>query len=194
LTHPDLPAPPRAGSVLLVTGASGGVGVAAVMLGKSMGLTVVALSRSREKGARLMQLGADVALDPQDADLRKSYKAAVSKPVDLAVDSVAGPLFIQVVGLMGYGGRISVVGRSAGAVPEFNTGTLFFRRLRVGGVAVGDYTAEQARETWKELVARMAAMGRRPVIDRVFGFEQAPQAFARLAEGPMGKVVVRVAG
>src|SRR5260370_308793 len=60
----DPPAPPRAGSVLLVTGASGGVGVAAVLLGKSMDLTVVALSRSAENGARLRALGADFVFDP----------------------------------------------------------------------------------------------------------------------------------
>src|SRR5579883_2748796 len=59
----DPPAPPRQGAVLLITGASGGVGVASVLLGKSMGLTVVGLSRSAGKGERLRQLGADLVLD-----------------------------------------------------------------------------------------------------------------------------------
>src|SRR5579863_2191680 len=72
----DPPAPPRAGSVLLVTGASGGVGTASVQLGKSMGLTVVALSRSEEKRAGLIKLGADFAFDPADPNLRKAVLAA----------------------------------------------------------------------------------------------------------------------
>jgi NADPH2:quinone reductase len=188
----DPPEPPPAGSVLLVTGASGGVGVATVLLGKSMGLFVTALSRSESKRKTLQQLGADLALDPADPNLKKHFKSAAPRPADIAVDNVAGPLFNQVIAMMGYKGRISVVGRSGGAVPDFNTGTLFFRRLRVGGVAVGDYTAQEAQDAWKQILARLAAMGRKPVVDRVFPFEQALAAFHRLAEGPMGKVLVQV--
>jgi NADPH:quinone reductase len=189
------PAQPAAGSVLLVTGASGGVGVASVLLGKSMGLTVVALSRSGTKAERLRELGADWVFDPTDPDMRD--KVAVSlerRKVDLAVDNVGGALFPQVVALLGYGGRISVVGRSAGPVPEFNTGTLFFRRNRIGGVAVGDYTAETAQAAWKEILRHLARTGQRPVVDGVFEFDQTLKAFERLAEGPMGKVIVRVSG
>jgi NADPH2:quinone reductase len=189
----DPPAPPRAGSVLLVTGASGGVGVASVLLGKSMGLTVVALSRSAQKGAKLKELGADFVFDPTDANLRKSAATAIEpKKVDLVVDNVGGALFNQVVALLGYGGKISVVGRSAGAVPEFNTATLFFRRNRIGGVAVGDYTPETAQLAWKEITDRLERTGRRPVVDSIFPFEEAKAAFGRLDQGPMGKVLVKV--
>lgn len=188
-------APPKAGSVVLVTGASGGVGVATVLLGKSMGLTVVGLSRSAEKGEKLKELGADAVFSPDDRDLRTKVTAAIApKRVDIAVDSIGGALFAQVVAMLGYGGKISVVGRSGGPVPEFNTGTLFFRRNRIGGVAVNDYTPESAQIVWKEIVQRLGAGGKRPVVDRVFPFDDVKDAFARLAEGPMGKVVVRVAG
>jgi len=188
-------APPAAGSVLLVTGASGGVGVASVLLGKSMGLTVVGLSRSGAKADKLKDLGADAVFSPQDREMRGKVMAAIApRKVDLVVDNVAGPLFAQVVAMLGYGGKISVVGRSDGAVPDFNTGTLFFRRNRIGGVAVADYTPEGAQAVWTEIVRRMAEGGKRPVVDRVFPFEQVPEAFGRLAEGPMGKVVVRIAG
>ncbi len=186
-------APPPKDSVLLVTGASGGVGVASVLLGKSMGLTVVALSRSREKGERLKQLGADFVFDPTAPGLRKSVQAALTpRGVDIVVDNVGGPLFNEVIGMLGYGGRISVVGRSGGPVPEFNTASLFFRRNRIGGVAVADYTLESAQETWQEIVSRLDSLGKRPVIDHVFDFEEVPAAFGRLAQGPMGKVLVKV--
>lgn len=194
LTHwSDPPAPPPAASVLLVTGASGGVGVASVLLGKSMGLIVVALSRSAQKGARLKELGADFVFDPADANMRKNVATAIApKKVDLVVDSVAGPLFNQVIALLGYGGKISVVGRSGGAVPDFNTATLFFRRNRIGGVAVSDYTPENAQEDFREITRRLEQTGKRPVVDSVFPFEDVKAAFARLDQGPMGKVLVKV--
>jgi len=189
----DPPAPPPAGSVLLVTGASGGVGTASVQLGKSMGLTVVALTRSPEKGAKLRELGADFVFDPADPNLRKAALAAIApKKVDLVIDSVGGPLFNQLIAMLGQGGRISVVGRSAGEVPSFNTASLFFRRNRIGGVAVSDFSAESAQAAWKEITARLNATGQKPVIDHVFAFDDVKQAFARLAQGPMGKVLVRV--
>ncbi len=189
----DPPAPPASGSVLLVTGASGGVGTASVQLGKSMGLTVVALSRSAEKGAKLRELGADFVFNPSDPALRKQVMTAIApKKVDIAVDNVGDALFNQVIAMLGYGGRISVVGRSGGAVPEFNTASLFFRRNRIGGVAVSDYTAESAQTAWKQIVERLNAIGQRPVVDHVYPFEDVKAAFQRLAEGPMGKVLVRV--
>lgn len=184
---------PPQGQALLVTGASGGVGVASVLLGKSMGLTVVALSRSADKSKRLLELGADFVFDPSSPSLRKDILAALDpRKVDLVVDSVGGALFNQVIATLGYAGRISVVGRSAGPVPEFNTATLFFRRNRIGGVSVGDYTPEGSQAAWAEIVRRLEAIARRPVVDQVFAFERVKDAFKRLAEGPMGKVLVRV--
>jgi NADPH2:quinone reductase len=73
----DPPAPPEAGQTLLVTGASGGVGVASVLLGKSMGLTVAALSRSAEKSARLKELGADFVFNPGEPGVRKRITDAL---------------------------------------------------------------------------------------------------------------------
>jgi NADPH:quinone reductase len=191
----DPPTPPREGSVLLVTGASGGVGAASVLLGKSMGLTVVGLSRSAEKGEKLKQLGADFVFSPENKSMRKEVLTAIApKRVDIAVDNVGGSLFNEVIAMLGQGGRISCVGRSGGPVPEFNTATLFFRRNRIGGVSVGDYTPEGAQAAWKQIVSRLDAIGKRPVVDNVFPFEDVKKAFARLAQGPMGKVLVKVAG
>jgi NADPH2:quinone reductase len=189
-SHP--PAPPQTGSVLLVTGASGGVGVASVLLGKSMGLTVVALSRSAEKGGRLKNLGADFVFDPADKNVVKSVAAAIGpKKVDLAVDNVGGPLLNQVIAMLRYGGRVSIVGRSGGVVPEFNTATLLFRRNRIGGVSVEDYSTQEAHAAWMEIVARLRAIGQRPQIDTIVPFEDVKRGFERLAQGPMGKVLVR---
>lgn len=188
-------APPPAGSVVLITGASGGVGSAAVLLAKSMGATVVALSRGTQKAAQLTALGADFVFDMTSPQLRKQVLAALSpRRVDLVVDSVGGALFNDLVALLGYAGRISVVGRSGGPVPEFNSAGLLFRRNRIGGVSVGDYRAPQARADWAEIVRRLDSAGRRPPVDGVYPFAEVKAAFARLALGPMGKVVIQVAG
>lgn len=190
----DPPAPPAKQSVLLVTGASGGVGTASVLLGKSMDLVVVSLSRDAEKRTKLKTLGADFGFDPEDGNLVRSIAAAISsRKVDLAIDCVGGSLFTQVIAVLGYGGRVSIVGRSGGPVPQFNTATLLFRRIRIGGVSVGDYTAQSAQAAWKEIVGRLEAVGQRPQIDSIVPFEAVKMGFARLAQGPMGKVLVRVA-
>jgi NADPH2:quinone reductase len=190
----DPAAPPPPSSVLVVTGASGGVGVATVQLGKSMRLITLALSRSATKRAKLHELGADYTFDPAEKTLTEAVKEAISpKQVDLVVDTVGGSLLMPAIKLLGYGGRVSVVGSSAGPVPQFNTASLFFRRIRIGGVAVGDYSASAARAAWDEIVRRLNQTGQRPQVDSIVSFEEVQQGFQRLKEGPMGKVLVRVA-
>jgi NADPH2:quinone reductase len=113
-----------------------------------------------------------------------------AKTIDLLIDSVGGALFPGLIPLLGYGGRISVVGRSGGSVPDFNTATLLFRRIRVGGVSVGDYSPSEAQAIWIEIVGRLDAVGRRPLIDSIVPFDKVHVGFSRLASGPMGKVLV----
>jgi NADPH:quinone reductase len=180
-------------SVILITGASGGVGVAGIQLAKSLGHTVVALSRHPAKQQKLLQIGADHALDPAEADWPKKLKTILSpRRVDLAIDNIAGSLFPQVIETLGENGRVSVVGRLAGPVPQFNTASLFFRRLKIGGVHVGSYTRPQAQAAWQDVVKILAKTGARPLVDHLFDFDQIPQAFERLSQGPLGKVLVRI--
>lgn len=184
----DLPAQ----AVVLISGASGGVGVASTQLGVAMGHTVIALSRGTEKHATLQSMGAALALDPGDPQWRKTLAGFLGKrKVDLAIDSVGGTLFPQLIATLGDRGRVSVVGRLAGEVPQFNTATLFFRRVRIGGVAVGAYTNQESRQAWKASLELLNKTGARPLIDQVFPFDQLPAAFERLAKGPMGKVLIR---
>jgi NADPH:quinone reductase len=185
--------PLPASSIVLVTGASGGVGVAAVQLAVAMGMTVVALSRSQEKCERLRQLGANHCFDPEDARWRLALKRALGqRRVDLAIDNIAGKLLPEVIDALDHQGRVSLVGRLAGPVPSFNTATLFFRRIRMGGVAVGANTNAESREGWQQVLGLLAATNARPLVDSVLPFAELPQAFARLAAGPMGKVVLGI--
>jgi NADPH2:quinone reductase len=173
--------------IVLVTGASGGVGVASVQLAKAMGHRVIALSRDAKKSEKLRELGADLVLNPNDQDWTKEAKS-----VDLAVDNIGGPLFNQVLRTLADRGRVSCVGRLAGPVPEFNTAGLFFRRLRIGGVAVGAYTPRESRVAWTMVLKSLERIGATPLVDSVCEFDKLKDAFARLAQGPMGKVLLRV--
>jgi NADPH:quinone reductase len=177
-------------STILVSGASGGVGVAVIQLAHALGHRVMALSRGTQKAAKLRELGAQDVLDANDPAWHKAFKER--NAVDLAIDNVGGENFNRIVNVMAMHGRISVVGRLAGTVPSFNTASLFFRRLRIGGVAVGTYTHAEAHGAWERVLQALAHTGARPVIDRVFPFAEVPAAFVRLAEGPMGKVLVRI--
>jgi NADPH2:quinone reductase len=99
-----------------------------------------------------------------------------------------------VIDTLGQNGRVSCVGRLAGEVPRFNTASLFFRRLRMGGVAVSTYGPGPSRTAWEKIAGLMAGAGCRPVVDEVFAFGRLKEAFARLAAGPMGKVLLAAGG
>lgn len=180
-------------SVVLVSGASGGVGVAVVHLAGAMGHTVIGLSRSPEKSVELLRQGATMALDPTDPSWVRKLKDSLGKRrVDLAIDNIGGELFTQMIDTLGENGRVSCVGRLAGPVPGFNTASLFFRRIQIRGVAVYSYAAAESAAIWPKIVERMKSRDYRPLVDRVFDFENLPDAFDRLRAGPMGKVLIAV--
>jgi NADPH:quinone reductase-like Zn-dependent oxidoreductase len=185
--------PLKPNSVVLITGASGGVGVATVQLATAMGHRVVALSRSDEKQQRLKQLGATFTVNPEDPQWPERVKETLgSGGVNLAVDTIGGKQLPDVIETMGDSGRLSLVGQLGGPVPNFDTGTLFSRWLRIGAMALSLYTPEEHRAAWHDLVAIMAGSEARPLTDSVFPFEELPAAFERLTHGPMGKVVLKV--
>ena len=178
-------------SVTLITGASGGVGVASIHLAKSLGHTVIGLSRSPEKSKKLYDLGADATFDPNETQWRSRLKEFLAgRRVDLAIDNIGGPLFNELLDTLGEHGRISCVGRLAGPVPQLNTASLFFRRIQIRGVAVGAYTALESQQHWNEIVKRLERTGARPIVDSVFEFPKLLEAFERLRSGPMGKVLL----
>jgi NADPH2:quinone reductase len=157
-----------------------------------MGHTVVGLSRDAEKRDKLKSIGMDLALDPTHPQWRTSLKNLLGgRRVNLVIDNIGGPLFPEVLATLGDHGRVSVVGRLAGPVPQFNTSSLLFRRLRIGGVQVGAYSNAESRAAWSEILKLLNKTNARPIVDQVFPFEQLPAAFARLANGPMGKVLIK---
>jgi len=181
------------GQIVLITGASGGVGVASIHLARAMGYSVIAMSRGDDKREALMTFGANFVLDPNDPTWRKKAKELTGgKRVNLAIDNIGGSLFSDVVDSLDHNGKVACVGRLAGPVPKFNTASLFFRRITIKGVHVGDYSPPEAQAAWAQTLELLNAAGVKPVIDRIFPFEQLLDAFERLRQGPLGKVILEM--
>jgi NADPH:quinone reductase len=186
---PDLPQNSR----VLITGASGGVGVASIQVARAMGHQPLALSRDQAKWKNLKDLGATIVLDPNDEQwVAKLKELLAGKRVDLAIDNIAGPLLPRVIESLGPNGRVSCIGQLAGPVPQFSPATLFFKRIAMKGVFVGAYNAAQARAAWGKVLELLKHSKARPIVDSIFPFDRAMEAFERLKQGPMGKVLIKI--
>jgi len=182
----------KQGETVLVTGASGGVGVAAVFLAKALGANVIALSRSEEKRQKLIGLGADAAIDTDSPNLEREVRAAAGDtPLSLVVENLGGPYLEKCVRMVAPEGRIMVVGLLADLKATVTVGLLIHKNIRIEGLSVANYKPEEAQTAWKKIVELYQRSHHRPVISREFFFEDVQKAFAHLQEGPMGKVVVR---
>lgn len=181
----------REGKSVVITGASGGVGSAGVLLAAGLGAKVVALSRSPEKQTRLKQMGADFVFSPEEKDLKKKIFAALeSKGVDVVLENVGGASLGTSVHLLGIKGKVCVVGLLAGVEGTIPIPSLMFKQASVEGVVVSAYTVEEAQESWTQIVETLAKAGHKPILEGSFPFDAYPNAFDRLRSAPFGKVVL----
>lgn len=187
----------RTGEWLLVTGVSSGVGVAALQAAKALGARVIGTSGSAEKLERLKELGLDVGIHTRKPDFHDAVmKATGGKGVDLVVNNVGGTVFAECVRSLAYQGRLATVGyldRTMKA--EIDLDALHAKRLRLFGVSNKHRTAEQRAVTVKGFIADflpLFAAGRlRPLIDRVYRFDQLPEAKAFVeSDAQLGKVAI----
>jgi NADPH2:quinone reductase len=188
-----------AGQWLLVTAASSGVGVAALQTAKALGARVIGTSGSAEKLARLEKLGLDVRLCTRAGDFHDAVvKATDGKGVNLAVNNVGGSVFGECMKSLAFEGRLATVGhldRVLSAALDIEL--LHRKRLTVFGVSNRLRTAAQRAETVRAFardVLPYFADGRlRPLVDRVFGFDELPAAVQFMeSDAQVGKIVVRV--
>lgn len=175
-----------AGETVVVTGASGGVGVALVQLASALGLRVLAVS-TPGKTDSLLSLGASAVLDRSSSRVADDARAAAPNGVDLVADVVGGPLFTGWPGLVRDHGRIVVAGGFAGPVV-----TLDLRRLYLGQKRIIGSTMHT-----REHFARLATLARtgavRPAVAHVFGLEEIHAAQMAIRESStIGKVVIDV--
>ncbi len=190
----------KAGEWLLVAGVSSGVGVAALQAGKALGAKVIGTSGSAKKLQALQKFGIDVPIESRKDFAKIVLEKTGGKGADLAINTVGGSVFAEIVRSLGYEGRMAVVGYVDKVLKaEFDLEAVHSRRLRIFGVSNKLRNAEQRAGTVKGFTERFVPLfagGRiQPLIDKVFAFDDLDKAKSYMeADAHVGKIVIRMPG
>jgi NADPH2:quinone reductase len=185
----------RAGETLLVLGASGGVGLAAIEIGKIVGATVIACASSAEKLDICREHGADEGINYTSEDLRERIKTLTGgRGPDVIYDAVGGAYTEPALRSIAWRGRLLVVGFAAGEIPKIPLNLTLLKGCSIVGVFWGDFARrEPARfaESWRQLGAWYAAGRLKPHVSAVFPLARAADALKLMAARRVtGKVVL----
>jgi NADPH:quinone reductase len=189
----------QAGETLLVLGAGGGVGLAAVEIGKLMGLRVIAAASTDAKLAAATARGADAVIHYDREDLRERIKQLTDgRGVDIVYDPVGGGFTEPALRSVAWRGRYLVVGFAAGDIPKIPINLLLLKGSALVGVFWGEFLKREPalnRENMQLLFSWLRDRRIDPLISRRFPLAQAADALdLLLARGAIGKVVVVPAG
>jgi NADPH:quinone reductase len=175
----------KAGETVLVLGAAGGVGSAAVQIAKAAGATVIAATSSDEKCALCRELGADAAINYSRENLRDAIKAATGgRGPDVVYDPVGGDLAEPAFRSIAWRGRYLVVGFAGGGIPALPWNLALLKGAAVVGVFWGDFVRREPAASAAALqqLAKWYAEGRvKPVIDQRLPMAEVRAAYARMA-------------
>ncbi|MFL5478170.1 MAG: NAD(P)H-quinone oxidoreductase, partial [Gemmatimonadaceae bacterium] len=186
----------RIGETLLIHAVGSGVGTAALQLARANGATVVGTARTAEKLERAKVLGLDIAIDASRGDWAGQVETAVGgQSVNAVMDLVGGNYLegnLRVIALLG---RIVVVGLTAGATAQFNMGVLLRKRITIVGTVLRARPIEEKIALARAFADRGLPLfdsGRlKPVVDRVFGFDQIREAHETMESNrTFGKIVL----
>ncbi len=186
------------GETLLVLGASGGVGLAAVEIGKAMGARVIAAASTNEKLEIARKAGADELINYSKASLRERLKELTDgQGVDVIYDPVGGKLFEEAFRSIAWNGRMLVVGFAAGGeIPALPANLPLLKGASLIGVFWGAFAQRQPQDNaanFKQLFAWYAEGKLRPLVSQTFALEQAAEAIDTLGQRKaVGKLVVKV--
>jgi NADPH2:quinone reductase len=178
-----------------VHGAGGGVGLAAVELGKALGARVIAAASSADKLAICREHGADETINYAAESLRERIDQITDKRgVDVVYDPVGGAYTEQAFRATGWGGRLVVVGFAAGEIPKIPANLCLLRERRLLGVFWGDslkYDPQSQERNMQQLLQWMAEGRIQPHVDERVALAEVPALMKRmLARGVKGKAVV----
>jgi NADPH2:quinone reductase len=185
----------KAGETVLVLGAAGGVGTAAIQIAKAVGARVIAAASSDEKCALCRELGADATINYSTANIRDELKTLTDgKGPDLVYDPVGGDLAEPVFRSIAWRGRYLVVGFAQGGIPALPLNLALLKGASIVGVFWGEFARREPKGNAKALaeLAQWYAQGKvKPVIDSRLPMAQLPQAFARMGSRQVrGKLVM----
>lgn len=185
----------KPGETVLVLGAAGGVGLAAVDLAVAMGAKVIAAASSSEKLELCRQYGAEHCIDYSQENLKDRVKEITGGAgVDVVYDPVGGELFEQAVRATGWGGRVLVIGFACGTIPNLPMNLVLLKSCQIVGVFWGAFTGREPK-TNAENLAELAAWHRegkiRPLVSQTYPLERAGEAMRSLMERKAtGKVIL----
>lgn len=185
----------KPGETVLVLGAAGGVGTAAIQIAKVAGARVIAAASTDEKCALCQRLGADATVNYSRDNLRDALKALTDgRGPDVIYDPVGGELAEPAFRSIAWRGRYLVIGFAAGPIPALPMNLPLLKGASLVGVFWGDFARRepQANAAMLAELARWAAEGKiKPVIDRTMPMAELKAAYARMASrAVMGKLVM----
>ncbi|MCB4820270.1 NADPH:quinone oxidoreductase family protein [Roseicella aerolata] len=187
----------KPGETLLVLGAGGGAGLAAVQIGKIMGARVIAAA-SGDKLAACRAAGADAQVDYRQASWRDQVKALAPEGVDVAYDPVGGPYAEPALRSMAWGGRYLVIGFAAGEIPRVPLNLTLLKGCGILGVFYGAFAKREPAANAAlvgQLLDWVRAGQLRPHISATYRLDDAPAALTALASrAATGKLVVLMTG
>ena len=187
----------KAGEWLLITGVSSGVGVTAVQMAKALGAKVIGTSGSADKLERMKAMGLDVGLCTRAPDFAaRVMEATGGHGVDLVINTIGGTVFAESMRCMAFEGRLAMVGYVDGVTQsEIDLTLLHTNRLRLFGVSNKLRTPAQRMQAVPQFIAdmlpRIANGSVRPMLDKIFPFEQLAEAKAYMETNQhLGKIVL----
>ena len=183
------------GETLLVLGAAGGVGLAAVQLGKLMGAQVIACASSKEKLETARRAGADLVIDYSESNLRDTIRSLTrDRGVDVALDPVGGAYAEPVIRSMAWFGRYLVVGFTSGEIPHIPMNLPLLKGCSLVGVAWDTYSRrnpEGGKANIADMIAWIRSGELKPTVTARYPLEQAPRALEDVMERRVqGKIVI----
>lgn len=185
----------KPGETLLVLGASGGVGLAAVELGKVMGAKVIAAASTDEKLDFISQFNPDATINYGDGELKEKVKELTDgRGADVIYDPVGGDLFDQSCRCINWNGRLLVVGFTSGRIPEYKANLALLKGSSMVGVFLGRFRKEEPAEyetNFAELLAMYSDGKLKPMVTQSFAMEDYVAAFNVFTQRKvMGKVTL----
>jgi NADPH2:quinone reductase len=187
------------GEVVLVNGAAGGVGVAAVQIAKALGATVIASVSSEEKAALAKANGADHVVRTDVPDIRESFRSQVfdaigKRGVDIIVDPVGGDVFDASFRTIAWSGRVVIVGFAEGRIPQIKAGILLVKNISLIGLQWSDYRdrePQKVRDVQQALFRMYEAGTIKPHVMASYPIEEHQKALALVRDRKVvGKVVM----
>jgi NADPH:quinone reductase-like Zn-dependent oxidoreductase len=179
--------PIQAGDTVLVLG-TGGVSIFALQFARTAGARVLATSSSDQKIERLQTMGVTAGINyKRTPDWEKEVLRLTGRGVDCVIEVGGAGTFARSVQSLAFGGKVCLIGFVAGRDGDTSPFPLMYKAGNLHGIFVGD------REMFEEMNRAIAVNHLKPVVDRVFPFEEAKQAFAHHASGQfIGKVVIQL--